>query len=195
VHREVLLESLWPDATPEGGTRNLQVAVSSLRHVLGRALGNPPPLHVERNGDAYRLAVTAGTSVDLVEFDQAAAAARGARASGDAPAAIAALERMLDLYIGDLLPEDGPAEWVVGVRERRRWEAAGAARMLAEYLLEQDNPGSAARACEWGLLVDPYQDALWRLLISAHEHVPNPLAAGKARRRYQEVLQGLECVT
>lgn len=195
VHREVLLEALWPDATPEGGTRNLQVAVSSLRHVLGRALRPPLPLYVERQGDTYRLAVAVDASVDLVEFDRASTAARLARAAGQTSAAIAALERMLELYVGDLLPEDGPAEWVVGERERRRWQAAGAARMLAECFLEQGNPASAARACEWGLLVDQYQDALWRHLISAHEQVPNPLAAGKARRRYREILQGLECVT
>jgi len=171
--------------------RNLQVAVSSLRQMLHRALQPDASIRIERDGDAYRLTLGPDVEFDLLEFDLALDRGRRARAAGDPPTVIAACERILDLYTADLLPEDGPAEWVVTQRERRRWEAAGAARTLAEQLLEAEDAGSAARACQRGLQIDPYQDALWRMLIAAHERVPNPLAAARARRRYAEVLEGL----
>ena len=37
VHREALIETLWPDADPEAGLHRLQVAVSSLRRLLAGA--------------------------------------------------------------------------------------------------------------------------------------------------------------
>lgn len=200
LHREVLLESLWPDTSVESGMRNLQVGISSLRQCLQGALGGPtaangvPAIHIERDGDAYRLAFAAEVAFDLVQFEQLLASGKTARSAGDVRTAVAAYERVLELYAGDLLPEDGPAEWVVTRRESCRFEAAGAARAMAELLLDTDQPAGAARVCQRGLEIDPYQDALWRMLISAHERVPNPLAAARARGRYEEVLLGLGCL-
>jgi DNA-binding SARP family transcriptional activator len=200
LHREVLLESLWPDTSPESGMRNLQVGVSSLRQCLQRALGPPkqlknqPAIGIERDGDAYRLAFSPEVAFDLLEFEQALRSGKAAQVAGDVRAAVASLECALEMYGGDLLPEDGPAEWVVTRRERCRGEAAGAARALAELLLDTDEPAGAARVCQRGLEIDPYQDALWRMLIAAHERVPNPLAAARARGGYEEVLEGLGCL-
>lgn len=196
LHREVLLEALWPDTPVESGLRNLQVAVSSLRQCLQRVVGGPKDggdISLERDGDAYRLAFRGSVTFDLIEFEHALGRARAAPARDDNRTAATAFERVLELYTGDLLPEDGPAEWVVTRRESCRWEAAGAARSLAELLLE-GQPAAAARFCQRGLEIDPYQDGLWRMLIAAHERVPNPLAAARARGRYEDVLQGLGCL-
>lgn len=197
LHREVILEALWPDTPPESGMRNLQVAISSLRRALGHALPPGPnrrrALAVERDADAYRLDLT-GVELDLLGFERAVDNGEAARRAGNPAAAITELTRALDYYRGDLLPEDGPVEWVVDLREQRRWQAVWAARGLAELLLAGSDPVSAARVCQRGLLIDRDQDALWRMLLQAHEQVPNPLAAARARRRYHEVLEGLDCV-
>ncbi|HEY1478651.1 MAG TPA: winged helix-turn-helix domain-containing protein, partial [Gaiellales bacterium] len=122
VHREVLQEQLWPSASSESGRRTLQVAISSLRAVL------PAPLDVVREDEAYRLALPADVELDLAELDAALISARRSRAEGDAAAAEAAWQRALDLgAAGDVLPEDGPAEWVLDERERRRGQVTSAA--------------------------------------------------------------------
>src|SRR5205823_845560 len=89
VHREVLTEALWPDADAEGAKAQLQVAVSTLRKALGADLA------VERQGDAYRLAVPDGARIDVVEFERALEEGRTARARGDDARGAAAFARAL----------------------------------------------------------------------------------------------------
>jgi DNA-binding SARP family transcriptional activator len=189
VHREVLIESLWPEADPESGARNLHVAVSSLRQLL--AVGSRgETLQIVREGEDYRLKLPPGSHTDVAAFAGSVEEGRHCRAAGDVPGAIRSLSAALDLYAGDLLPEDGPAEWVLGDRESLRASAVEAAGALAELLVAGDAAG-AARACERGLAIDRCRDSLWRTLQRAHELAGNYAAAADARRRYERVLADL----
>jgi DNA-binding SARP family transcriptional activator len=189
VHREVLAEALWPQASPDVATRNLHVAISSLRHVLEVADPAVPPL-ILRDGQAYELALPDG-EVDLIEFDLAITRARAARAAGDGQTALESYRHTLDLYRGELLPEDGPAEWVVLERERYRSAATEAAQLTGEMLLEKNELESAALACARGLQIDRHCDRLWQTRIRAHELAGEAAAAAHARRSYEEVLADL----
>ena len=140
-----------------------------------------------RDGDAYRLALPDGSRVDLARFDDAVAAARRARARGTHGAAADACRAVLAAYAGDLLPEDGPAEWVAARRDRARAEVVEAAGGLAELLLPHD-PAGAAEACAAGLAIDPYHDPLWRLMVIARERAGDQAAAASARSGYARML-------
>jgi DNA-binding SARP family transcriptional activator len=192
VHREVLVAALWPDADAASAMRNIHVLVSALRKVLepGRARGGSTILL--RDGDAYRLRMPSEAIVDLVEFDRAMAGARAGRADGDTARAAAGYQRALQFHRGDLLPEDGPAEWVVEERERCRAGAVEATLALAELSLERGDAEAAATMSERGLYFDRYRDSLWRTLIQAHETAGDRAAATRARRRYEEVLADLD---
>jgi DNA-binding SARP family transcriptional activator len=191
VHREVLQAAFWPDADAETGARNLHVAVSSLRSWLEPGVGRGGSSILIREGDAYRLAIQADAEVDLVQFSKALAAARVARLRGEADAVATHFEQALELYAGELLPEDGPAEWAIEPRERFRAGALEAAQGLAELLLKQGDPAAAANACTTGLWVDRLHDPLWKLLIQARERAGDPVAASRARRDYERVLEEL----
>ena len=190
VHREVLAETFWPDAPPAMSGRNLHVALSSLRRVIDPELNGSGPLIV-RDGDAYRLDLGPRDEVDVSEFDRAIAGGVRALGHGDAEGARVSLQRALDLYSGELLGEDGPAEWLVRERERRRFEVSTAAHELAQLLLAQGEPAEAAAACERGFYANPFHDALWRLCVEAYEAAGNPAAAARTGRRYDDVLAGL----
>jgi DNA-binding SARP family transcriptional activator len=189
VHREVLIESLWPEADPESGARNLHVAVSSLRQLLAVA-SRGEMIQIAREGEEYRLKLPPGSHADVAAFTGNMEESRRCRAAGDGAGAVASLSAALDLYTGDLLPEDGPAEWVLGHRESLRARAVEAAGALAELLIAGDAAG-AARACERGLSIDRCRDSLWRTLQRAHEVAGNHAAAADARRRYERVLADL----
>ena len=191
VHREVLQTAFWPDADADTGARNLHVAVSSLRSWLEPGVGRGGSSLVLREGDEYRLAIQADAEVDLVQFSRALAAARVARLRGGVDAVITHFQQALDLYAGELLPEDGPAEWAIEPRERFRAGALEAAQGLAELLLKQGDPAAAANACATGLWVDRLHDPLWKLLIQARERAGDPGAASRARRDYARVLEEL----
>jgi len=191
VHREVLQTAFWPDADADTGARNLHVAVSSLRSWLEPGVGRGGSSLLLREGDAYRLTIQADAEVDLVQFSKALAAARVARLRGGVDAVITHFHQALELYAGELLPEDGPAEWAIEPRERFRAGALEAAQGLAELLLKQGDPAAAANACATGLWVDRLHDPLWKLLIQAREQAGDPGAASRARRDYARVLEEL----
>jgi len=191
VHREVLQTAFWPDADADTGARNLHVAVSSLRSWLEPGVGRGGSSLLLREGDAYRLTIQPDAEVDLVQFSKALAAARVARLRGGVDAVITHFQQALELYAGELLPEDGPAEWAIEPRERFRAGALEAAQGLAELLLKQGDPAAAANACATGLWVDRLHDPLWKLLIQARERAGDPGAASRARRDYARVLEEL----
>lgn len=186
VHREVLLAALWPDVETSTGMRSLHVAISSLRALL-QVDGTPL---IAREGSAYRLLIPERGSIDVIEFERMLSKARSARTSGD-PQAIALYRRALELYRDELLPEEGPAEWVVPTREYLRTEAYTAARELAHLLLAGGDPVASAAACERGLQIDPYRDDLWQLRIEALGQAGEFAAAARARHNYDRILSEL----
>ncbi len=191
VHREAFLAALWPDTDPETAGRLLHVAISSLRAVLEPGTGRGGAGLIRREGDAYRLGLPAGSEIDLVVFEALLAGAAASQANGDVEAAAEALRRALERYRGDLLPEDGPAEWLVEARDRARLAAVGAARSLAQMRLRAGDYPGAVQAGLRGLAVDRYDDALWRLLVEAHDRAGDRSAAHRARRGYEQMLTDL----
>ena len=191
VHRDVLMQAVWPDSRPDAGRRSVHVAISSLRHLLEPDARRGQSLLLPRLGDSYSLALPVGSRCDLLDFQAALASARTARLSGDMPAEHASLYRALSCYGGDLLPEDGSAEWVVAERERLRLAAADAGEQLARAEAAAGNVGTAVEQARRALSFDTYRDSAWRLLIQLHERAGDLSAAHAVRRQYGKVLAEL----
>ncbi len=158
VHREVLIEALWPESDPRSSGHCLQTAVSSLRRALasGEACSNV----VARHGEAYLLV---GARVDVAELREALVRAAAARRAGDSESEAGALRRALAMRPDELLEELGPADWVVREREDLRWDMVAAAERLADLELAAGRPHDALSAARRGLDMDPYRESMWRL--------------------------------
>ncbi len=191
VHHETIEAALWPTADSESSARNLHVAIAALRRLLEPAAGRGSFQLLRREGDAYLLAVPPGSEIDIVQFEAAVAAGRQAQLRGDTRAAVTMYQAALDLYRGELLAEDGPAEWVAERREAVRLKAVDASQALAEILLSQGEADRAAGACSVGLQIERYHDPLWRLLISARDQAGDQGAATQARLSYDRMLAEL----
>jgi DNA-binding SARP family transcriptional activator len=191
VHRELIVDALWRDLDPEAATHNLHVTVSSLRALLEPGVGRGGSRLRGRRGEGYLLALPPGSACDVVSFDAALRSADRARVTGDTTAAATALRVALDAYAGELLPEDGPAEWVSATRERYRNRAATAARHLAELELARREPAAAVAAAQRSVQVDPNTDGGWRVLYRAHVAVGDLAAAERTHRSYVELLDSL----
>ena len=183
LHWEVLAASFWPEADPRSAGRNLQTAVSSVRRVLGAPGSHQHAL--KRVGEAYVLEMAES---DIAALEQALRESERARVRGDGTTEAHSLQRALALYRGHVLPEAGPAEWVVGHRDRIRWQIASAAERLAKLELARGDHGAAVAATERGLFADSYRTSLWDLLISALEQSGDSARLAVARRRQAEVL-------
>jgi len=132
-----------------------------------------------------------GAEDDLATVAAALDEARARARSGDARAAVAAGQRALDAYAGELLPEEGPADWAVERRRALDGEIVEGAVLVAEQALAAACPEAATAACGRGLDVDRYHDGLWRLLVRAQEAGGDLAAAARTHERYRSVLSEL----
>ena len=187
LHRELLIEALWPEATLSSGVRSLQVAVSSIRQclVMAGVAGDP----IRRQGDAYELLLP-GAVIDVTAFERTIDEARHLR-RGDA---LTARQTALDLYLGELLPEVGPADWVVEDRERLRLLAAGLAAAAAADAVSVADHGAAIDLARRSVTLDACHDPAWRLLIETYEHIGDLSAAAVARADHRRVWDDLGVV-
>jgi DNA-binding SARP family transcriptional activator len=192
VHREQLAVALWPDRPAAAATHGVQVAISALRRFLEPDAPRRSSRWLVRDGDVYVFVVPAGSWSDLGEF--AAARRHWRELRGLAPGQVEAvpLRRALAVYGGDLLPEDGAAEWVVGERERLRLEAAELATVLGALELKLGQPADAVGTLARALKIDPFRDTPWRLLADAYQAVGDVAAAAQARRDYARLLTELD---
>ncbi len=188
VHRELLADAFWPERPPEVGQRCLQVAISSIRQVARDRSG---PL-VRRIADAYVLGGAAGVPIDndVERFAVAVDAARQARASRPTEVAVHAAEA-LGLYRGELLAEEGPATWVIGLRERAQRNAVALCRWWADAALSCGDVAAALAACGRGLDIDRFDDDLWRLLVLAHVAGGNHAQAAATEASYRAMVAEL----
>ena len=112
LHRDRVVDALWPDLTMDGALPRLHKAA----HFARRALGTPDAVVLK--GEVVALFPGATLEVDTVAFETAAAAAMTADPMSPADCA-GALK-----LAGELLPEDLAEPWLDEPRERLRLRVA-----------------------------------------------------------------------
>ena len=113
LHRERVLDLLWPSLGRQAAANNLRQAM----HVARRIFDPDPEVgtrYLNSKGEVLALCPAGPLWVDVDAFEEAA---KAARRSGDP----AAYRSVLDLYPGELLPADRYEEWA----EIRRQELKG----------------------------------------------------------------------
>jgi DNA-binding SARP family transcriptional activator len=184
VHREDLIEALWPDVSVEAATHRLHAAASSVRRALAGTAGLEDA--VLRHGGAYRLRLS-HAEVDVARFEEAARRAAQHAAQGDEEEALRWGLAALDRYAGDLLPEVGPQEWVVTERARLRVAAAEMAYAAGRSGLRTRRLDEALHAAHRATDLDPLRDSAWGLLAEVQTAMGDVTAAAATRRRQAEV--------
>src|SRR6478735_7875366 len=181
IHREQVIEQLWPERPPDAGVNNFHQALHVARVALG-AVGKD---------DAQRiLALREGVlgfspRVELwVDAEAFAAAAREATVAGDVAKAVAAR----DLYRGELLADDRYAAWAEAPREALGQDYRAVLARLAD-LQERDGDRDAAVASLRTLLEhDPADEAAHRDLMRLYALLDRRLPALRQFERLRTVL-------
>ena len=114
LHREQVIDALWPDSGIEEAAPRLHKAAYYAR----RALADPRALVVA--GGTVSLFPDADVAVDAERYERSARQALGAAEGPRDADAAAATESVADLWAGDLLPEDPYEAWLEGPRDRLR---------------------------------------------------------------------------
>jgi DNA-binding SARP family transcriptional activator len=187
VHREQLMEVLWPGESPKGVKNRLAVAASTLRAVLDPGKAHPNDHYVKGDANALQLDLD-HVVVDAEEF--LAEAETGLRSGG------AELEAAEKRYLGDFLVEDLYEEWAQPLREQAR--AAYLAVLRARAEVEQDrNPDVALTTLFKVIEVDPWDESAHLAIVSTLRETGRHGEARRAQRRYEAQMQelGIDPVT
>ncbi|MGH2371393.1 MAG: BREX system ATP-binding domain-containing protein, partial [Chloroflexota bacterium] len=159
LHRERVIDLVWPDLDAAAGAAQLYKAVYHIRRAFAAAApeGAPEQMLAIR-GEVLTLGGTTGVQTDVAAFN---VLAEKAVRSGD----LAAYERAVASYGGDLLPGDPYEDWAMSARDVLRERFLDLLVGLGERLLAMERLAEATDAFRRALAHDPTREAAHRGLM------------------------------
>jgi DNA-binding SARP family transcriptional activator len=157
LHRDQVLDALWPDLGPGAAANNLHKSLFYLREACDAAAGGAPL--VTSGGGVVSLGK--GAAVDVDAFRAAANRARELRAD------TRAYEDALALYTGTLLPADRYEAWSTPARQELH-DAHRDLALAAARLYELTGAWPAAVAALSRIAGDETDEEAQRALMRAH---------------------------
>jgi predicted ATPase/DNA-binding SARP family transcriptional activator len=150
LHREQIIDALWPDLEPESASNNLRKVL----HVARRGLAT---LSADSNGylslddGVLTLAPSEQVWIDVDAFERAAVDARRTRE-------IDAYRTACELYVGDLLPEDRYEDWAGERRAALRELYLTLVAEMADGLERSGHFAEAVEALERVVAMEPSRE-------------------------------------
>ncbi len=183
LHRAEIVEHLWPEFDPVAATNNLHRTLHASRRALKsvKQPGLPSPT-LKLHGQLVSLEPAGSLWIDVDAFSNAA---REARTHRNERHFVAALE----LYGGELLPEDRYENWTLTAREALHRERLHLLSELAEIYRAKNDITAAAEIRSQVVRDDPYDEeaqlALMRDLAVTGQR-------GKALAQFQQLRDALK---
>ena len=181
LHREQVLDLLWPELEPEAAAGNLRCTLHAARRAL-----EPDRVAVGQSILRLRHDVLSfeGDNALSIDVDTFSAAAEAAHRRQD----IAACQTALDYYTGDLLPEDRYEDWAAALREALKETFLGLLFSLAHLHESRGEYGPGITALERVVMADPTHEDAHAGLMRLYALSGRP---GQALRQYERLKDGL----
>jgi two-component SAPR family response regulator len=180
IHREILMEFLWPDDDQDRAWSRLKVIIHSLRQEL-RATGLTGDV-IETTNESYVLRREA-VWVDSSVFESSVAEGKALQYQQRWSSALQRYEHARNLYKGDYLEEDVYADWCMVQREQLREIFLSLLAGMADCHSELGHHSEAAQVCRTALVFDPGRESFYRALM---EHLVRLDRADWAIAEYQK---------
>src|SRR5215210_8199411 len=181
LHREFIMDLLWPELAPKAAANNLRYALHTARRILHPASLNAAQC-LQLRSEQLALCPEEGLRIDVEAFEQGADVARRARKP-------AAYEAAVSLYAGDLLPEDRYEEWAEDRREELRMTYLALLLELAKLHEERAELGLAIDALRRVVKYEPAHEGAHAGLMRLYALSGQRQWALRQYERLQETLQ------
>ena len=178
LHREQIMDALWPELGPAASGANLRKAL----HHARRALDAPDGACVISSGADLVSLPRDELWLDVEAFQTAVAAARR---TGD----IDEYQRALSLYREGLLPEDSYEEWAIGPRDQLHREFLAVLEELAGLLEARGDLDRAVQVVQRLIAAAPLREESHTVLIRLHALAGR---RGEALREYEQLSRLLD---
>ena len=179
LHREQMMDLLWPDLKPGAAANQLRKALHAARRAIDPS-HDAPSRFLAFTGESLSLAPD--TWVDVDAFQAGADEARRSKDSAAYQAAVA-------LYGGDLLPEDRYEDWALRRSEELHTEYVSLLIELANVLGATTDLDGAVAAMERAAAADPANEAIHRQLMQLYALTGRRQDALRQYARLKEILR------
>jgi predicted ATPase/DNA-binding SARP family transcriptional activator/uncharacterized protein HemY len=183
LHRDQVLEMLWPELPLESASSQLHKAVHQLRRALGAAQPtvSPEKLLEVKEGE-LRLWAPAGVMTDVRQFMTLSKQALQSQTLND-------LERAAAEYRGDLLPSDLYEDWTIDTRDVLKERATTVFKHLADVYAKDGEFVKAQESYQLALSKDATQEDIHQALFALYAKEGNKAGLGQAFERYRRILR------
>lgn len=187
LHREQIIDRLWPEESMEGGIQLFKVALHTISKTLepGKPSRAPSGI-ILRTGHSYRMS-RQGLWIDSeVMAGKIGEANAVLHSNPDTAASI--FEEAVRMYAGPVLPDRIFEDWTSGYREHIQMLVLTALCNLSQLQLSS-NPSSSIQYAQRALLIDETWEDAYRLLINALIKSGNRPKAIEVYKRCERVLE------
>jgi DNA-binding SARP family transcriptional activator len=178
LHREQLMNLLWPELGKKAASNNLRHTFHTARTILNPTEGSR---YLASEEESLALCSRGDVWVDVDAFEEAAVSARRSRDP-------AVYRAALDLYGGELLPEDRYEEWTEGRREELRQLYLALLIELADLYEERHEHGLAIDALREATAKEPTFEEAHASLMRLHALSGRPEQALAQYERLRDTL-------
>ena len=165
VHRDALVEWLWPHLSPQKARQSLHSTLYALRRAIDLGVGRDSRSLIQTDGEAYLVELGPDDEWDAGQFLTLA------RRAGDPAAPNERIERLLAAeaaHFGTFLPEWPYEDWSASRRTEIQGAYAAVVEDLAEALLAAGRPGPAIERAARLVDLDEETEKWHRLLMRAY---------------------------
>lgn len=181
--RDQLIDMLWPELAPDAGTNNLHQVLHVARRTLAELLPDAKPQAIIRlRRGVLSLDPPTPLWVDAAAFERRAAEL----ATSNDPAAF---YPVLDLYRGDLLPDDLYEEWAADRRTALRELYLDLLDRLAALHAERREATPAIDALRRLVAIEPDREEAHRALMELYALTGRRQQALRQYERAREILE------
>ena len=171
MHRERLMDCLWPEVDEDKARQRLKVTIYFLRQQV-RAAGKEGDF-IESSGDGYVLRGEA-VWVDADAFERLATVGIELERGQKWPEALRCYEDALVIYRGDYLEEDIYADWCAEERERLCEIYFEMLERMVRIYAKQGRHAIAAQTCRTALVREPCREGFHRTLMNCLVQLGRP---------------------
>lgn len=163
MHREQLIEHLWPDLEPEAAANNLYYALHIARRAFTGERREQHTVATVLRFEQQMLSLHPGVSlwIDVAAFERAAVAASGSQD-------IALYQAAINLYTGELLPEDRYEDWCISRREALRETYLTLLLAIAKQYEQRQTYHQAIESLQRAIATDPAREETHALLMRTY---------------------------
>ena len=165
VHREILIEDIWPDATAKAGEKSFKVNLHRLRKALEPNVKKEVGYLYVRLESGRVFLDPVLVSCDAVEFEHFCIKGDKNFAKQEVSKAMTWYEKAVALYKGEFLAEEPFAEWALSKRERLKRLYLDALMKLAGLYEETSQTAKAINCLNRVIIMDPLEEEACKSLM------------------------------